>query len=110
MYSSTLSLTSVLDGVDAQRHTRPLYARKREPVPIVLEAGWAPGLVWTGAQNRPTGIRTPNHPARSDSLRRLRYPDPQVPPLFLLKDEDGPSLCNALFTDNILIRQRIGDN
>jgi len=25
----------------------------KDPVPIVLEAGWAPGPVWTGAENSP---------------------------------------------------------
>jgi hypothetical protein len=30
---------------------RPLYPRERDPVPILQEAGWAPGLVWTGAGN-----------------------------------------------------------
>jgi hypothetical protein len=30
---------------------RPLYARERDPVPIVKEAGWAPGPVWTAAEN-----------------------------------------------------------
>ena len=31
----------------------------KEPVPIVQEAGWAPGLVWTGAENlAPNGIRS----------------------------------------------------
>jgi hypothetical protein len=30
---------------------RPLYPQKREPVPIVQEAGWAPGPVWTDAKN-----------------------------------------------------------
>ena len=33
---------------------RPLYPRERDPVPIVEEAGWAPGSVWTGAGNRAT--------------------------------------------------------
>ena len=29
----------------------------KDPVPIVQEAGWAPGPVWTGAENlAPTGI------------------------------------------------------
>ena len=51
-----------------------LYPRK-DPVPIVQEAGWAPGLVWTGAKNlAPTGIRSPDRPARSQSLYLLRYP------------------------------------
>jgi len=30
---------------------RPLYPRKRDPVPIAQEAGWAPEPVWTGAEN-----------------------------------------------------------
>jgi hypothetical protein len=35
-------------------------------VPIAQEAGWAPGPVWTGAENLDsTGIRSPDHPATS---------------------------------------------
>ena len=30
---------------------RPLYPQEGDPVPIALEAGWAPGPVWTGAGN-----------------------------------------------------------
>jgi len=45
---------------------RPLYPRERDSVPIVQEAGWAPGPVWTGAENLAfTGIRSPDFPARS---------------------------------------------
>jgi hypothetical protein len=29
----------------------PLYPRETDPVPIVYEAEWAPGPVWTGAEN-----------------------------------------------------------
>ena len=54
---------------------RPLYSREREPVSIVQEAGWAPGPVWAGAENlAPTGIRSPERPARSELLYRLSYP------------------------------------
>jgi len=36
--------------------------------------GWSPGPVWTGAENLvPTGIRSPDRPARSESLCRLIY-------------------------------------
>jgi len=43
----------------------------------VLMAGWAPGPVWTGAENlAPTGIRYPDRPARSESLYQLSYPSP----------------------------------
>jgi nicotinamidase-related amidase len=37
--------------VGGQRHARLLYAQERDPVPIVHEAVWAPGSVWTGAEN-----------------------------------------------------------
>ena len=54
---------------------RPLFTPGKNPVPIVQEAGWAPGPVWTGAENlTPTGIRSPDRPARSQSLYRLSYP------------------------------------
>ena len=49
--------------------------RGKDPVPNVQEAGWAPGPVWTGAENlTPNGIRSPDRPARSLSLYRLSYP------------------------------------
>jgi len=48
---------------------RPFYPRETDPVLIEQEAGWAPGLIWTGAENiAPTGIRSPDRPARSQSL------------------------------------------
>jgi len=30
---------------------RPLFTHRKDPVPIVQEAGWAPGLVCTGTEN-----------------------------------------------------------
>ena len=54
---------------------RPLFTPGKDLVPIVQEAGWVPGQVWTGAENLATiGIRSPDRPARSQSLYRLRYP------------------------------------
>jgi len=53
----------------------PLFTPRKDPVPIVQEAGWAPGPVWTGAENLAlTGIRSLDCPARNQSLYRLRYP------------------------------------
>jgi hypothetical protein len=55
--------------------SRPLFTPGKDPVPILQEAGWAPQPVWTGAENlAPTGIRSPDRPARSKSLYRLSYP------------------------------------
>ena len=46
----------------------------KDPIPIVQKAGWATGPVWTGAENlASTGIRSPDRPARSESLYRLSY-------------------------------------
>jgi hypothetical protein len=57
---------------------QPLYPGK-DPVPIVQEAGWASGPFWTCAKNlAPTGIRSPDLPARSQSLYRLSYPGPKM--------------------------------
>jgi hypothetical protein len=55
----------------------PLFTPGKDPVPVVQETGWAPGPVWTGAENlTPTGIRSPDRPARSQSLYRLSYRAP----------------------------------
>jgi len=54
---------------------RPLYTPGKDPVPIVQEAGCAPhgqsGKV--RKISPPTGIRSPDRPARSLSLYRLSY-------------------------------------
>ena len=53
----------------------PLYPWIRDPIPIAQEAGWAPGPFWTGAENlAPTGIRSSESPARSESPYLLSYP------------------------------------
>jgi len=53
---------------------QPLFTPRKDLVPIVQEAGWAPGLVWTGAENlTPTRIWSLDRPAHSQSLYRLRY-------------------------------------
>ena len=46
-------------GVEGQHHGSAIYLRK-DPVPIVQEAGWAPEPVWTGAENlAPNGDSIP---------------------------------------------------
>ena len=69
-------MITALEGGErsASRPGRSLPSGK-DPVPIAQEAGWVPGPVSTGAENlSPTGIRSPDRPARSQSLYRLRYP------------------------------------
>ena len=46
---------------------RPLYPRKRKPVPTLQEAGWASEPVWISPKNVTlTGFRTSDSPTRSD--------------------------------------------
>ena len=74
VYSLTLPSTSALVEGGCSTPRPGLFTSGKDPVPIVLEAGWAPGPVWTGVENlATTGIRSPDRPARSESLR---YPGP----------------------------------
>ena len=44
-------MTTALEGVRDQRHASAVLYPGKDSVPIVEEAGWAPGPVWTGAEN-----------------------------------------------------------
>ena len=64
-------------GVGCQRHAPAALPRERDTVPIVQEAEWATGSVWTVAKNlAPTGIRSPDRQVRSESVYRIRCPGP----------------------------------
>ena len=67
-------------GVGGRLHAPAALPPGKDPVPIVQEAGWAPGPAWTGeGKSRPsTGIRSPDRRARSESLYRLSYPGPHI--------------------------------
>ena len=65
---------STTKGWGVSSTPRPYFTSGKDPVPIVQEAEWAPGPVWTGGKSRPTGIRSPDRPAHSQSLYRLNYP------------------------------------
>ena len=68
-YSSTLFLSWTLDGGVWSPPRPGRFTPGKDPVPIVLEAGWAPGPAWMFAENlAPTGIRSPDRPNRSVSL------------------------------------------
>jgi hypothetical protein len=45
MYNSTLSLTSALDGGGWSTPRPGRFTSEKDPVPIIQEAGWTPGLV-----------------------------------------------------------------
>jgi len=73
MYSCTLSLTSALD-VSGWSTPRPgRFTLGKEPVPIVQEAGWVPGPVWTGAENLPPPLGFDPRLNQAVNLERGRF-------------------------------------
>ena len=70
-------------GVGGQPHAPTASTSGKYPVPVVQEAGWAPGPVWTGGEPRPHRDSNPDRPARSQSLYRLSYPAHYRPVLTL---------------------------
>ena len=53
---------------------RPHFTSGKDLVPILQEAGWAPGPVWTGGKSRPHRDSIPDRSACSQALYRLSYP------------------------------------
>jgi hypothetical protein len=51
--------------------SRPLFNPGKDPVPIVQEAGWAPGPVWTGVEN----LAPPGFDPRTVQPVASRYTD-----------------------------------
>jgi hypothetical protein len=79
-------------GVDGQRHAPAALYPREDPVPIVQEAGWAPGPVWTGAENLAhTGFRPPDRPARTELSRPFAKLDVPTPTA-----DSAPSLPRTL--------------
>jgi len=73
----SFSVTLALERSEWKKQRPGCLTFKMNSVPTAQEAGWAPGQSGIGAENfSPTGVRTPNRPACSESLYRLRYPDP----------------------------------
>ena len=78
MYSSTVSLTSTLDGAGAQCHALPDLPPRKNWYPLYRKLDGSHGL--SGRERKtspPSGIRSPDRPARNESLYRLSYPRPQ---------------------------------
>ena len=50
-------------GWGDQPHAPAASTAGKDPVPILQEAGWAPGPVWRGGKSRPRRDAIPDHPA-----------------------------------------------
>ena len=79
---------------------RPFFTAGKDPVPIVQEAGWGPGPVWTGAENlapppgfdprtvQPVASRYTDWTTRPTNymLNYLRFSESDINPLALKMD------------------------
>ena len=61
-------------GLVVSSTLRPHLTPGKGPVPILQDAGWVPGPVWTGGKSRPHQDSIPDRPAHSQSLYRPSYP------------------------------------
>ena len=73
MYSSTLPSTSALDGGGWSTPRPGRITPEKDPLPIVQEAGWAPGPVWT------ENLAPPGFDARTVQPVAIRYTDCAIP-------------------------------
>jgi len=60
----------------------------KDPVPILQEAGWAPGPVWTGGKSRPHRDSIPDRPARSSVAIPTELPGPHSMTVIAVKTKD----------------------
>ena len=62
--------------VSGQQHAPAALYPGKDPVPVVQEAGWDPGPVWTGGKSRPNRDSMPDHPAHSSVAIPTELPGP----------------------------------
>ena len=71
-------MTTALEGVSGQQQAPAAIYPGKDPVPILQEAGWAPGAVWTGGKSRPYRDSIPDRPVRSSVAVPTELTGPQI--------------------------------
>ena len=75
---------------------RPHFTHGKDPVPILLESGWAAGSVWTGRKSLPHRDSIPDRPARISVVIPTELPGPHLNPTWTFSRSF--KLCKNLFT------------
>jgi hypothetical protein len=83
--------------VRGQRHAPAVFNPGKDPVPIVQEAGWAPGPVCTGAEN----LAPPGFDPRTVQPVASHYTNYTTRPTFLTKYAIQMLLCLLRLVSNI---------
>jgi len=63
---------------------RPQFSPGKDSAPILQEAGWAPGPVWTGGKFRSHRDSIPKRPARSSVAIPTELPGPHYTKYYLI--------------------------
>ena len=74
----------------------PQFTPGKEPVPILQEAGWAPGPVWTGGKSRLHRYSIADRPARSSVAIPTELPGPLRIHLHSHKSSSNASAQSAI--------------
>ena len=69
-------MTAALEGSEGLAARPGRFTPGKDPVPILQEAGWAPGPVYTGGKSRPHRDSIPDRPARSSVTIPTELPGP----------------------------------
>ena len=102
MYNSTLPSTSALDGIGGQRHAPTALLPGKTRYPLYRRLGGPQGRSGRAQKiSPPTGIRSPDRPARSESLYRLSYPGPQI---IYLASQKGPCSMQSVSISGIKLQ------
>jgi len=86
---------------------RPHFTPGKDLVPVVQEAGWAPGPVRSGGKSRPHGDSIPDRPARSQSLYRLSYRAHLYIYIYIHTHTDGERVITQETLNNFHLRSHI---
>ena len=70
--------SSIRRGWVVSSTPRPHFTPGKDSVPILHEAGWAPGPVSTRGRSRPHRDSIPDRPARSSFAIPTELPGPQI--------------------------------
>ena len=77
---------------------RPHFTSGKDTVPILQEAGWAPGLVWTCGKSHPHRDSIPDRPARNSGTTPTELPGPQA-----------GSSAPAKFAASVVVWEKVGN-
>jgi len=76
---------------------RPHFTPGKDTLPILQEAGRAPGPVWTCGKSRPPRDSIPDRPACSQSLYRLSYPAHTIEMYKTCNNTKQDGSCNKVY-------------